>query len=158
MIKTTEPFCQSIDSISRPSVTMTKQIEHTVRLALLRASIEKRVIVGLSDAIRALSQTPNNSLICFLAESEREDSATNMNVTLLEAFCYENDIYVIKVDCAEKLCRILGVPGTHPCALIQKPMQTDTSSMEYLTAAEHALVDHCELHWDWPDQVLTLPV
>lgn len=155
-------FCQSttIPASSTKNNNMSKRrIEHTARLAILRASFEKRLIIGLSAAIRTLSKNSANSLICFIAESEREDSATNMNITLLEAFCYENDIYVIKVDCAKKLSRISGsLDMTHPCVLIQMPAGKDKTEVDNLTAAEHALIDHCEFHWDWPDQIMELPV
>lgn len=142
-------------------------IGQTARLVLLRAMVEKRVIVGLSEAIKTLSETPDESLFCFLSQSQdEEDSATHMSKTLLEAFCYENDIYVIKVDNSKALGRILGAsPNAHTrtaCALIKKSwkfssdLQKDGDLM--LTPTEIILVDHCEQYWDIPNQVMQLPV
>lgn len=68
-----------------------------VRSALLRALAEKRVIVGLSEAVKSLSKTPDESLFCFLAPPKKGDSATHMHEVLLQAFCLENDIYIIQV-------------------------------------------------------------
>lgn len=139
------------------------KIGQTARLVLLRAAVEKRVIVGLSAAISMLSKTPDESLFCFLAQSE--DSATHMNKTLLEAFCNEHYIYIVKVDNAEKLSRILGASPFDKrasCALIQKSwLPADDLQMDgdlMLTPTERILVDHCEEYWDFPQQVLPLPV
>lgn len=139
------------------------KIGQTARLVLLRAAVEKRVIVGLSAAISMLSQTPDESLFCFLAQSE--DSATHMNKTLLEAFCNEHYIYIVKVDNAEKLSRILGASPFDKrasCALIQKSwLPADDLQMDgdlMLTPTEQILVDHCEQYWDFPNQVMQLPV
>lgn len=142
-----------------------KDIGQIARLVLLRAMVEKRVIIGLTEAIKTLSKTPDESLFCFLAQDQK-DSATHMSKTLLEAFCYENDIYIVKVDNAKTLSRILGAsPNAQQwttCALIQKSwkfssdLQKDGELM--LTPTESVLVDHCEEYWDFPNQVMQLPV
>lgn len=134
-----------------------KMIGQTARLALLHAIVEKRVIIGISSAINILSKTPEDSLFCFLAKPKVSDSATHMNETLLEAFCYEHDIYIVKVDNAEKLSRILGLRHLETCALIQKTWMPDRQT-ELLTDTENRLVDYCEQNWDFPNQIMELPV
>lgn len=69
----------------------------TAKRALLVANIEERVVVGLSDAIQALAKTPEEFLFCFMAPPKPGDSATHMHEVLLQAFCFEHDIYIIKV-------------------------------------------------------------
>lgn len=69
----------------------------TAKRALLMANIEERVVVGLSDAIQALAKTPEEFLFCFMAPPKPGDSATHMHEVLLQAFCFEHDIYIIKV-------------------------------------------------------------
>ncbi|XP_055387068.1 growth arrest and DNA damage-inducible protein GADD45 alpha [Condylostylus longicornis] len=131
-------------------------IGRTIKNALLKSQSESRLIVGLSAAIKVLSSAPEGSLICILAEPKLGDSGTHIHEVLLEAFCYENDIYVIKVDSAEKLSRILGKSTTESCCLIQK-IWTDDGT-EQLTKSENILVDHCEANWDSPTQpVIKLP-
>lgn len=142
------------------------KIGETLRLVLLRAMIERRVIVGLPDAINVLSTAADHSLFCILADSDVEQ---HMQRTLIEAFCYEHSIYLLRVDNAEKLCRIVGADSARKasCTLIQKPtaMKSALSSMdnydlldELLTPTERDLVDYCEEYWDYPSECLELPV
>ncbi|XP_058831624.1 uncharacterized protein LOC131690110 [Topomyia yanbarensis] len=121
----------------------------TAKHALLLANIEKRLIMGLSDAISSLAKTPEEYLFCFMAPSQPGDSATHMHEVLLQAFCFEHDIYIIKVDSTEKLSRLLGSSTLQSCALIQKNWSADHRT-ELLSKVEDQLVDYCEEHWDSP--------
>lgn len=121
----------------------------TAKHALLMAAIEKRLIMGLSDAISNLAKTPEEFLFCFLAPPKPGDSATHMHEVLLQAFCFEHDIYIIKVDSAEKLSRLLGSSTLQSCVLMQKNWSAD-HQREILSKVEDQLVDYCEEHWDAP--------
>ncbi|KAM7344950.1 growth arrest and DNA damage-inducible 45 isoform 1-T1 [Cochliomyia hominivorax] len=133
------------------------KIGRTVKNALLKAQIESRVIVGLSAAIKVLSKAAEGSLFCIMAVPQDGDSATHMQQVLLEAFCYENDIYVIKVDCPMKLSRILGKTTIESCCLVQKTWTGDHNE-ESLNKLESLLVDHCEAFWDSPQKpIIQLP-
>lgn len=125
--------------------------------ALLLAKIENRLIMGLSDAISNLAKTPEEFLFCFMAPPKPGDSATHMHEVLLQAFCFENDIYIIKVDSAEKLSRLLGSSTVQSCALIQKNWSPDHQT-EVLSKVEDKLVDYCEEHWEAPIKpIIKLP-
>lgn len=129
----------------------------TVKSALMKAQTESRVIVGLSAAIKVLSKAPEGSLFCLMAVPQAGDSATHMHEVLLEAFCYENDIYVIKVDCPIKLSRILGKTNVESCCLVQKTW-TGEQADEQLNKPESMLVDFCEAYWDASENpVVELP-
>lgn len=132
---------------------MTSNICKTV---LLRAQLESRLIIGVSQAVKSLSKSPQDAVFCFLAPPRAGDSATHMHETLLQAFCFENDIYIIKVDSSEKLSRILGSKTLESCALVQRAWATDQT--EIFTKSEDTLIDHCEDCWDAPRQpVIRLP-
>ncbi|XP_037950694.1 growth arrest and DNA damage-inducible protein GADD45 alpha-like [Teleopsis dalmanni] len=134
------------------------KIGRTVKSALLKAQAESRVIVGLSAAIKVLSNAPEGSLFCLMAVPEDGDSAMHMHEVLLEAFCYENDIYVIKVDSAAKLSRILGKTDMESCCLVQKSWSGDDQHEEQLNKSENLLVDYCEAFWDSPQHpIVELP-
>lgn len=125
-----------------------------IRAALWHAQIEKRLIVGLPEAVKNLSKTPDEFLFCIMAPAEAGDTSTHIQEVLLEAYCYENDIYIIKVDAAEKLTRILGTRAAQSCVLIQKNIVNDES----LTAVESELIDYCEDCWDEPNkETIVLP-
>uniref|UniRef100_A0A182JAT8 Ribosomal protein eL8/eL30/eS12/Gadd45 domain-containing protein n=1 Tax=Anopheles atroparvus TaxID=41427 RepID=A0A182JAT8_ANOAO len=135
-----------LDASESPHAATPEQIGITVRRALVAAYHEARAVVGLSESINALSKTPEDFLFCFLAASGIDGSApgNHMHQVLLEAFCFEHDIYIIKVDSAEKLSRMLGTHRVESCALVQKGWK------EIATAAEDRLVDYCEEHWENP--------
>lgn len=178
----------TISSLSQikqdPHAPNMTHIGRNVRCALKRAVYEKRVVVGVASAVKQLlnrststdsdstdssssladSRSSDDVVFCVLAPPAAGDSATHMQTILLEAFCYENDIYIIKVDSAAKLSKILGARTTQTCALIQRPWADDESvdssgsestwDESQLTAAEAAMVDHCEEFWDVPQQPL----
>lgn len=153
-------------------------IGRNVRCALKRAVYEKRVVVGVAAAVKQLlnrststesdtsdysdnSRSSDDVIFCVMAPSAAGDSATHMQTILLEAFCYENDIYIVKVDSATKLSHLLGSRTTQTCALIQRPWSdgaassaSDSWDESELSAAEAAIVDHCEEFWDVPKQPL----
>lgn len=118
----------------------------TVRKCLLMAKDENRVIVGLSAAVKALSKTPEDSIFCILAPPQKGDSATHMHEVLLEAYCYEHDIYIVHVDDSQKLSQIMNASKIESCVLIQK--QFSVSKIEKLSDDEMELVNYCELVWD----------
>jgi growth arrest and DNA-damage-inducible protein len=137
--------------------TKCEDIGATAKNVLSLASLECRVVMGLPAAVKSLSKTPEDYLFCFITPPQKGDCVSHMNEVLLEAFCLENDIYIIKVDSPTKLSRLLGCTELQSCALIQKswdPLQ----EAELLTDAEDALVDFCEEHWMVPAKpVVKLP-
>ncbi|XP_021695984.1 growth arrest and DNA damage-inducible protein GADD45 alpha [Aedes aegypti] len=132
-------------------------IGQNVRSTLVKARDEARVVVGIANAIRSLTENPSNFLFCFVAPPKQHDSAAHMQEVLLEAFCFENDIYIIKVDNADKLSRLLGSSDLAGCALVSKPHSSSDTEEEF-SRSENILIDHCELYWDEPVKpVIKLP-
>lgn len=123
-----------------------------VRTTLVNALAEGRTVTGMANAIRQLREDPQRFVFCFMAPSSVEqDSGAHMQEVLLEAFCFEHDIYIIKVDSAEKLSRLVQSNELAWCALVQKGPKKETRS-------ENILIDHCELYWDEPAKpVIKLP-
>ncbi|XP_065086259.1 growth arrest and DNA damage-inducible protein GADD45 alpha-like [Ochlerotatus camptorhynchus] len=136
-------------------------IGQNVRSTLVKAHAESRVVVGMANAIRSLTENPNNYQFCFMVPPQHNDSGAHMQEVLLEAFCFENDIYIIKVDSAEKLSRLLGSSDLASCALVNKPINhstTNAGSELQFSRSENILIDHCELHWDEPVKpIIKLP-
>lgn len=128
-------------------------IGHKICAALWCAQVEGRLVIGLNEAVRMLSKSPNNSLFCILSPAPG-DTSNHIQEVLLQAYCYENDIYCIKVDAAEKLTRILGTRRPQSCVLIQKSPKNAAD----ITAIEGELIDYCEEIWNEPnDTTICLP-
>lgn len=154
---------QSLNRIQ--SVKMTNGIGSLCDRALRNAKTEDRLIVGLTQAIKTLSNDPEETMFCVLAQPKPGDSAAHMQVILLEAFCYENGIYTIKVDDAEKLSNIVDAKKLENCVLMQRfkhnnnhdTITTTTTTTMTTTKQplklkffdlEEKLIDHCEDYWD----------
>ncbi|XP_031629982.1 uncharacterized protein LOC116345075 [Contarinia nasturtii] len=131
---------------------MTNGIGCITSNALRNAKQQDRLIVGLTQAIKTLSNDPEDTMFCILAQPSPGDSAAHMQVILLEAFCYENGIYTIKVDDMEKLSTIVGAPKLENCVLMQRfkhesPDNNQPLKLKFFDLEER-LIDHCEDYWD----------
>lgn len=151
----------------------TKSIGEVVRTVLATAMSAHRITLGFSDAIKLLSNTPEEAQFCFLAEPKRGDSATHIHEVLLQAFCYEHGIYMIKVDSGQKLAHVLGTMNAdETCVLIRngsatttiEESQNDTDditaqlNVSDLSADEDVLVNFCENAWHNSDYcIVKLP-
>ncbi|XP_055537591.1 growth arrest and DNA damage-inducible protein GADD45 alpha-like [Wyeomyia smithii] len=118
-----------------------------VRSTLVAAAAEQRIVAGMANAIRSLTEKPHEFVFCFMVQPKANDSGAHMQEVLLEAFCFENDIYIIKVDSAEKLSRLLGSTCLVSCALVRK---SDPTNEDCYSRSENILIDHCEFYWDEP--------
>lgn len=131
----------------------------SARKALLSALEEKRLVVGLPSAIRSLGAEPDQFSFCFLAPLENDESGGHLQEVLLEAFCFEHDIYIIRVDSADKLSRLVQSPVVASCALVRKlPAKMMRRMSSAYRRSVSILVEHCELYWDEPHKpVVKLP-
>lgn len=148
-----------VKQVNNESLNMSANIGKIIHCALDRAMYESRLVVGLAASAKELSTKGNgDAMFCLLATPEAGDSATHMHTILLEAFCFENDIYIIKLDSGKKLSRILGTSALETCVLIQRPWNDGDPKNEQYTADEEAMVNHCEAFWDVPQQpIIALP-
>lgn len=123
-----------------------------VRKVLEESKTEERLVVGLSTAVKTLAVENEDTVFCILAQAKPGDSATHMQLILLEAYCYENGIYTIKVDDQEKLSSVVGASKTECCVLVQRFKHKENASAKQpklkLIDLEERLIDHCEDNWD----------
>lgn len=155
----------SVEPNRTQPATMTNGIGSICDRALRNAKNQDRLIVGLTQAIKTLSNDPEETMFCVVAAPKPGDSAAHMQVILLEAFCYENGIYTIKVDDAEKLSTIVDAPKLENCVLIQRFQHNNshkTSKPQPLKLKffdlEEKLIDYCEDYWDAPGKpIIRLP-
>ncbi|CRL03224.1 CLUMA_CG016304, isoform A [Clunio marinus] len=133
-------------------VSRKMNIGETVEVILKKAQEENRLISGLNNISNFLIEAENSeqSLFFFVVPSTTSDSIAHMQEVVLQSFCFENDIYIIKLDSVEKLNKILGCEKVVSCALVQKMTQAKDSqsrSSKY-TDFEMNIIDHCEEFWD----------
>ena len=64
---------------------------------LQRADKSDKVVVGVMECVQILQSNPDEVNLCILTETG--DVTAQIHHKLVEAFCWENDIEVIKVIC-----------------------------------------------------------
>lgn len=151
---------------TKTETTTVDQTGSLVKKAIVQAKIEKRLVIGLSQIGRFLAQDQVNvPIFCLMAPAKSGDYATHMHEVLLQAYCLEHDIYILQVDSAEKLNRILNTQRFESCALIcSNPSGDSDCEGSFLdqdfqmTRIETKLVDFCEDHWsDSEHSTIRLP-
>lgn len=95
--KPTDQMVRLLDKSLEIKKTGELEIGTVVRNVLTNAQFEDRTLYGLSAVVKQLKKTPEQALFCITAPSKNNDAANHMLSVLLEAYCYENDIYTIKV-------------------------------------------------------------
>ncbi|XP_056116771.1 growth arrest and DNA-damage-inducible, alpha, a [Rhinichthys klamathensis goyatoka] len=89
-----------------------KALEEVLRSALPQGSIT----VGVYEAAKSLNVDPDNVVLCILAtddDDDVKDVALQIHFTLIQAFCCENDINILRVNNTRRLAHILGGAGMH---------------------------------------------
>lgn len=126
-------------------------IAETVVKLLTEARKENRLVCGLKDTSQFLKESENvqHSLFFFIAPTLSGDSLTHIQEIVLQSFCFENDIYIIKLENAKTLKLITGSETDITCALVQKLFNKHLRSYSDL---ETCLIDYCEEFWDQPVQ------
>ncbi|KAM8930140.1 growth arrest and DNA damage-inducible protein GADD45 alpha [Pelodytes ibericus] len=96
---------------------------------LSKAKHQRTITIGVYEAAKLLNADPDNVVLCLLAadETDDQDVALQIHFTLIQAFCCENDINILRVSNMSWLAEILGVsdkpgePADLHCILINNP-------------------------------------
>ncbi|XP_028300267.1 growth arrest and DNA-damage-inducible, alpha, b [Gouania willdenowi] len=106
--------------------SVAKALEEVLMCALPQGCIT----VGVYEAAKALNVDPDNVVLCLLAADNEEDVALQIHFTLIQAFCCENHINIVRVSNMRRLAEILGgvKPGGEPvdlhCVLLTNPQSS----------------------------------
>ncbi|XP_013406087.1 growth arrest and DNA damage-inducible protein GADD45 alpha-like [Lingula anatina] len=138
--------------------------------SVVKAREEGRLTCGVYQAARVLETNTDHVMLCILAADTLDDLELSIHFTLLEAYCWENDIRVIKVDSATKLWRLLfddNLPANAnnyvagcsddlralDCVLIEFPKENKSD-------ADARVLDFCKANEnvDQPRPIIELPV
>ncbi|KAG9486887.1 hypothetical protein GDO78_006986 [Eleutherodactylus coqui] len=77
---------------------------------LTSAQRQECLTVGVYESAKVMNVDPDNVTFCILAADEIDegDIALQIHFTLIQAFCCENDINIVRLNDTEKLAEILG--------------------------------------------------
>ncbi|XP_071118043.1 growth arrest and DNA damage-inducible protein GADD45 alpha-like [Haliotis cracherodii] len=83
---------------------------------LKEAILAHRVTSGVMECAKLLRCNPDNVMLCVLPEaSGQHDVTLDIQHTLIEAFCWENEIQLVKVENTERLFTTLCGSKNAPC-------------------------------------------
>ncbi|XP_075997632.1 growth arrest and DNA-damage-inducible, alpha, b [Genypterus blacodes] len=114
------------DNSSERMESVAKALEDVLSSALPQGCIT----VGVYEAAKSLNVDPDNVVLCLLATDDEEDVALQIHFTLIQAFCCENDINILRVSNMQRLAEILGgvkaegEPMDLHCVLITNPQSS----------------------------------
>ncbi|XP_043820009.1 growth arrest and DNA damage-inducible protein GADD45 alpha isoform X1 [Dromiciops gliroides] len=85
---------------------------------LSKALSQRSITVGVYEAAKLLNVDPDNVVLCLLAADEDDDRdvALQIHFTLIQAFCCENDINILRVSNPGRLAELLLLGTGGPAA------------------------------------------
>uniref|UniRef100_A0A3B3HQ36 Growth arrest and DNA damage-inducible protein GADD45 gamma n=1 Tax=Oryzias latipes TaxID=8090 RepID=A0A3B3HQ36_ORYLA len=95
---------------------------------LLAAKKQDYLTVGVYESAKVMNVDPDSVAFCVLATDEEYecDIALQIHFTLIQAFCFDNDINVVRVNDIERLADLVGADETGEpkdvhCILVTSP-------------------------------------
>ncbi|RVE68066.1 hypothetical protein OJAV_G00087960 [Oryzias javanicus] len=95
---------------------------------LLAAKKQDYLTVGVYESAKVMNVDPDSVAFCVLATDEEYecDIALQIHFTLIQAFCFDNDINVVRVNDIERLADLVGADETGDskdahCILVTSP-------------------------------------
>uniref|UniRef100_A0A8C1ZNN0 Growth arrest and DNA damage inducible gamma n=1 Tax=Cyprinus carpio TaxID=7962 RepID=A0A8C1ZNN0_CYPCA len=97
-----------------PTLIQTKMVNEGKSLseALLSAKAEGRLTVGVYECAKIMNVDPDRVSFCLLATDDFGcDIALQIHFTLIQAFCFDNDISIVRVNDLKRLNALVGTKG-----------------------------------------------
>ncbi|KAK3606120.1 hypothetical protein CHS0354_010743 [Potamilus streckersoni] len=98
---------------------------------LTQATDEKQLTVGVYECVNILENAPDCVKLCLLPVTTTSNISVHIQHKLIEAYCWENEISIIKVTNAEKLAqylrfkRKLNINATLTCMIVTDTNQSN---------------------------------
>uniref|UniRef100_A0A8C0A2X5 Ribosomal protein eL8/eL30/eS12/Gadd45 domain-containing protein n=1 Tax=Bos mutus grunniens TaxID=30521 RepID=A0A8C0A2X5_BOSMU len=88
-------------------------VSAAVEELLVAAQLQDRLTVGVYESAKLMNVDPDSVVLCLLAidEEEEDDIALQIHFTLIQSFCCENDIDIVRVSGMQRLAQLLGEPA-----------------------------------------------
>uniref|UniRef100_A0A3Q3L2Z4 Growth arrest and DNA damage-inducible protein GADD45 beta-like n=1 Tax=Mastacembelus armatus TaxID=205130 RepID=A0A3Q3L2Z4_9TELE len=91
--------------------TVLSSLMQSVGLALeeLLVTAQKQdcLTIGIYESAKLLNVDPDNVVLCVLAADDEEDVALKIHFTLLQSFCCDSDITILRVSGVQRLKQLL---------------------------------------------------
>ncbi|XP_056146845.1 growth arrest and DNA-damage-inducible, gamma b, tandem duplicate 1 [Lampris incognitus] len=128
--------------------------------ALLSAKASDCLTVGVYESAKVMNLDPDSVSFCVLAMDEEFecDVALQIHFTLIQSFCFDNDISIVRVSDVQRLADVVGDKAEQHedahCVLITNP--ADGSWEDPALEKLHLFCEECRGLNDWVPEI-TLP-
>uniref|UniRef100_I3JK20 Growth arrest and DNA damage inducible beta n=2 Tax=Oreochromis TaxID=8139 RepID=I3JK20_ORENI len=104
------PISSSLGSSSTRKKTISQTLEHV----LVTAHHQNCLTVGVYESAKFLNEDPDGAVLCVLAldEEDEDDAALQIHFKLLQAFCYDNYLDILRVTGMRQLAQLLEDTNT----------------------------------------------
>uniref|UniRef100_A0A672JF10 Growth arrest and DNA-damage-inducible, beta a n=1 Tax=Salarias fasciatus TaxID=181472 RepID=A0A672JF10_SALFA len=75
---------------------------------LVTAQKQDCLTVGIYESAKLLNSDPDSVVLCVLAADDEDDVALQIHFTLLQSFCCDNGITILRVSGVQRLQQLLG--------------------------------------------------
>ncbi|XP_053321105.1 growth arrest and DNA damage-inducible protein GADD45 beta [Spea bombifrons] len=140
--------CASQDTMLPPKAA--------VEEVLVAAQRKGSLTVGVYESAKLMNVDPDGVVLCLLAaDPEHEDDiALKIHFTLIQAFCCDNEINIVRLSGLQRLAEIIGgqtEPSSEPrdmhCILVSNP-NTDSWKCSSLDEVSNYCVEsRCRNQW-----------
>ncbi|KAA0719998.1 Growth arrest and DNA damage-inducible protein GADD45 gamma [Triplophysa tibetana] len=127
---------------------------------LVSAKANECLTIGVYESAKVMNVDPDSVSFCVLAMDEgfEWDIALQIHFTLIQAFCFDNNISIVRVNDMQRLVELVGdkseqLEDAH-CVLITNP--TDGSWEDPALEKLHLFCEESRSYNDWVPEI-TLP-
>ncbi|KAL4656090.1 growth arrest and DNA damage-inducible protein GADD45 beta-like [Arapaima gigas] len=87
-----------------------KTVSHALEELLVAAQRQGCLTVGVYESAKLMNTEPDSVVLCVLAtdEEDEDDIALQIHFTLIQAFCCDVDINILRVSGMKRLAQVLG--------------------------------------------------
>ncbi|XP_032649716.1 growth arrest and DNA damage-inducible protein GADD45 beta [Chelonoidis abingdonii] len=131
-------------------------VSEAVEQLLVAAQRQDCLTVGVYESAKLMNVDPDSVVLCLLAidEEDEGDIALQIHFTLIQAFCCDNDINILRVSGMQRLAEILGEssennsePQDLHCILVTNPHTDSWKSQGLAEVASYCEESRCNNQW-----------
>ncbi|XP_061456741.1 growth arrest and DNA damage-inducible protein GADD45 beta [Rhineura floridana] len=134
-----------------------KSVSEAVEQLLVAAQRQGSLTVGVYESAKLMNVDPDSVVLCLLAidEEDEDNIALQIHFTLIQAFCCDNDINILRVSGMERLAALLGEesprdssePRDLHCILVTNPHTDSWKSQGLAEVASYCEQSRCNNQW-----------
>ncbi|MBN3306512.1 growth arrest and DNA damage-inducible protein GADD45 beta [Amia ocellicauda] len=135
-----------------------KTVAQALEELLVTAQRQDSLTIGVYESAKLMNIDPDSVVLCVLAtdEEDEDDIALQIHFTLIQAFCCDNDINILRVSGMQRLAQVLGEQGTDSnanepkdlhCILVTNPHTDSMKSQALKQVGSYCEESRCKNQW-----------